>query len=288
MIKFTLFTPAYNRAYILPKLYESLRKQTSKDFEWIIVDDGSTDDTKVVYEGFKQDFFPIRYIKQPNAGKHIAVNKGVELARGKWFFIIDSDDQLPADSIEKLEREEQTIDSENVGVICGMKHYFNGERIGGNLPFDRIDCTALDFRYKYRIKGDVAEVIRTSVMKEFPFPQYAGERFCPEALLFNRIAQKYLTHYFNECTYLCEYLPDGLSARITKVRMNSWHGTCLCYAEMGNAPVPIDIKLRAWINFWRFYACKSKHISASDLSVPFYAKLLKPIGFMLHLKDIRS
>lgn len=288
MIKFTIFTPTYNRAYTLPALYQSLRNQTCMDFEWVIVDDGSTDNTETICQGFKQDLFPISYFRQQNSGKHVAVNEGVKQAQGEWFFIVDSDDRLPVDGIEKLQIEERTIHSEKIGVLCGMKHYFSGERVGGNLPFNRLDCTAIDFRYKYRIKGDVAEVVRTSVMKEFPFPQYSGERFCPEAILFNRIAQKYLTHYFNTCVYLCEYLPDGLSARITRLRMQNWQGSCLCYIEIGNAPVPFNIKLRAWTNYWRFYACKPRKISPMEWHVPLYAHLLRPLGLLFHLKDCRS
>lgn len=288
MIKFTIFTPTYNRAYTLPALYQSLRNQTCMDFEWVIVDDGSTDNTETVCQGFKQDLFPISYFRQQNSGKHVAVNEGVKQAQGEWFFIVDSDDHLPVDAIEKLQIEERTIHSEKIGVLCGMKHYFNGKRICSNFPYDKIDCTALDFRYKYRVKGDVAEVVRTKVMKEFPFPQYPGERFCPEAILFNRIAQKYLTHYFNACIYLCKYLPDGLSAHIVKVRMQSWRSTCLCYAEMGKAPIPFDAKLRAWINYWRFSACRSKKESPLQITIPFFAKILRPLGLLFHLKDCRS
>lgn len=94
-----------------------------------------------------------------------------------------------------------------------MKFYKNGERVGGNLNFKEIDCSALDFRYKYHIKGDAAEAIRTTVIKKYPFPVFNDERFCPEAFLFNRIARKYKTHYFNKNVYLCEYLTDGLSAK---------------------------------------------------------------------------
>lgn len=92
MIKFTIFTPTYNRAYTLPALYQSLRNQTCMDFEWVIVDDGSTDNTETVCQGFKQDLFPISYFRQQNSGKHVAVNEGVKQAQGEWFFIVDSDD----------------------------------------------------------------------------------------------------------------------------------------------------------------------------------------------------
>ena len=225
-MKISIFTPTYNRAYTLGALYESLRKQTCQDFEWIIVDDGSTDNTEELCRGFYSYLFPIHYFKIPNHGKHIAINFEIQKALGEWFFIVDSDDQLPEHSIENIKKESEKIsDKKDIAVLCGMKFYKNGERVGGNLNFKEIDCSALDFRYKYHIKGDAAEAIRTTVIKKYPFPEFDDERFCPEALLFNRIARKYKTHYFNKNVYLCEYLTDGLSAKITKIRMNSWKGT---------------------------------------------------------------
>lgn len=100
----TVFTPTYNRAYILNNLYESLKRQTSKSFEWIIVDDGSVDMTEsLVNEWLKNDnLFPIKYVKKVNEGKHIAINVGVEQAKGDWFLIVDSDDYLYDDAIEKV------------------------------------------------------------------------------------------------------------------------------------------------------------------------------------------
>ena len=107
----TIFTPTYNRAYILPKLYESLREQSCHDLEWIIIDDGSTDDTRLLVEGWigASNPFPIRYHRQPNGGKHRAINRGVELARGDFFFIVDSDDRLPSDAVETVVRETERI-----------------------------------------------------------------------------------------------------------------------------------------------------------------------------------
>ena len=100
----TVFTPTYNRAALLPKLYDSLKRQTSLDFEWVIVDDGSQDETKSVVEGFVKEssFFSVRYYRQENHGKHVAINYGVQLAHGDKFFIVDSDDWLPENSIEKI------------------------------------------------------------------------------------------------------------------------------------------------------------------------------------------
>ena len=101
----TVFTPCYNRAYALQRLFESLQAQGSSDFEWLIVDDGSTDRTDELCRGFARDAnFPVRYMRQENSGKHVAINRGAVEARGEWFFIVDSDDFLPPDSIETNER----------------------------------------------------------------------------------------------------------------------------------------------------------------------------------------
>ena len=99
----TVFTPAYNRGYIIGKLYESLRRQSFRDFEWLVVDDGSTDDTGTLLAGFiAENKIPIRYFRQENGGKHRAINRGVREARGELFFIVDSDDHLADDALERV------------------------------------------------------------------------------------------------------------------------------------------------------------------------------------------
>lgn len=286
-MKISVFTPTYNRAYTLGNLYESLRKQTCLDFEWIIVDDGSEDNTQTLCESFRADLFPVRYYRTDNRGKHCAINFGARMAEGDWFYIVDSDDLLPANAIELLIAEEKHIKSPRVGVLSGMRYYSSGKVIARDITFDRLECTALDFRQKLRVHGDVAEAIKTSVIREFPFPEYEGERFCPEDVMFNRIAQKYLTHYFKANIYECEYLPDGLTAHITAIRMKSWKGTCLCYSELASSPVPLYAKVRASINYWRFRACQKKTDNAiPQYILPPWAFLLRPAGLLFHLKDL--
>lgn len=287
-MKFTIFTPAYNRAYTLGRLYDSLRKQTVLDFEWLIVDDGSTDDTSALCATFESDLFPVRYYRVENQGKCAAVNKGAGLARGKWFYIVDSDDWLPADAISRLTEEEKLIESPKVGVLCGMRHYPSGERIGNEVSFTRVECTAFDFRYGMKVQGDLAEVIRTDVMRENLFPQFRDERFCPEAVLFNRIARQYLTHYFNQNIYYCKYLPDGLSAHITKVRMESPKSTLICYAEQAVCPVPLTARVRSWINFWRFSFCLRQKDFMKRFRIPFWAWFCWLPGWFMHRRDRRS
>lgn len=282
----TIFTPTYNRAYRLPDLYKSLQRQNCKDFEWLVVDDGSTDNTSELFEQWQveEKTFSIRYFKQPNGGKHRAVNRGVKEAKGELFYIVDSDDILPSKSIETIiHYYNQIKDNIQFAGVCGLRAYHNGERIGGERNFGILDCTSLDFRYKYCIKGDMAEVIRTHVLKEFPFPEVEGEKFCPEALIFNRIATKYKLRYFYEKVYLCEYLEDGLTASIVRVRMKSPQTSTQYYSELFYMPIPFIQRIKAAINYWRFAYCldnKPKYPIG-------WGCICKPLGFLYHKKDIK-
>lgn len=282
----TVFTPTYNRAYRIQALYESLQKQTCKDFEWLVIDDGSIDNTSELFEEWeKEKSFPIRYIKQSNGGKHRAINHGVKEANGELFFIVDSDDILPHESIQRIIDQYLPIkDDMFFGGICGLKAYYNGKKVGGECNFGTLDCTSLDFRYKFRIKGDMAEVIRTSVFKEFPFPEIEGEKFCPEALIFNRIATKYKLRYFYEKVYLCEYLEDGLTASIVKIRMKSPQTSTMFYSELFYMPIPFIQKIKAAINYWRFAYCLDNTKPRNPIG---WGCVCKPFGFLYHKKDIK-
>ena len=286
----TVFTPTYNRAYIIGRLYKSLCGQTSNDFEWLVVDDGSTDGTETAIRSFiEEDKIAIRYIRQPNGGKHRAINKGVNEARGELFFIVDSDDFLAADAIEKLSLHyAATASDDTFAGVSGVRITETGERIGGAFPFETLDCTALEIRMKYGIKGDLAEAYKTDVLKRYPFPTFDGEKFCPEALVWNRIAADGLKlRYTSEPIYICEYIADGLTAKITRIRMESPRASSTHYAELYGYDIPFLSKIKAAANFWRFAYCEKggsfseymKQIGLSTLPI-------MPLGYVLHLKDI--
>ena len=281
----TVFTPTYNRAHLLSRLYESLKAQTFQDFEWIIVDVGSTDNTE---EGVK-DWLGgdrIRYIKQSNGGKHRAINRGVQEARGELFFISDSDDYLPDDSLAKVAEKYAEIKSDKtIGGICGLDMTPKGDVIGSGLPCDEIFCSSLELRVEYHVTGDLKEVFLTHVMREFPFPEYDGERFCPEALVWNRIAQKYKLLFFNEPIYIAEYQPEGITAGIVRARMNSPVAAATTYQELNSYNIPFKVKVKAAINYWRFRACVAKGKSVPKL--PWYWFWCQPIGYLMHLRDKR-
>jgi glycosyltransferase involved in cell wall biosynthesis len=265
-----------------------LKEQTCKDFEWLIVDDGSTDNTEETVLSWGESCFAIRYIKQPNGGKHRAVNHGVMEAKGELFFIVDSDDILTPNSIERILHHYDAIkDDKSFGGLCGLKAYYNGEKVGDGEDFVILDCNSIDFRFKYKMKGDMSEVIRTDVMREFPFPEFEGERFCSEFILFNRIATKYKLRYFYEKIYLCEYLEDGLTAAIVKIRMKSPNASTLCYSELFHYNIPFIQKVKAAINYWRFYFCGSS-LDESHFKRIGWGVMCYPLGLLYHIIDTKS
>lgn len=282
----TVFTPTYNRANLLPRLYESLCKQTFHDFEWLIVDDGSSDGTNAIVEMFKNDGkIRIRYIWQENSGKYRAINKGVTEAQGELFFIADSDDMLMENSLSEVADIWDTVkDNSEFGGVCGLDQLFNGEIIGGGLPQDIIDCTPLEIVYKYKIHGDKKEVFRTSAFSEFPFPEVSGEKFCSESLVWNRFSTKYKLRYFNKPIYKVEYQSHGLTASSIHIRMNSPILTLMTYSEMLTYKIPLKAKIRAAINYYRF-STKSDSLEKSKINWRWI--LLKPIGVLMHLNDLR-
>ncbi|NBC57061.1 MAG: glycosyltransferase [Bacteroidetes bacterium] len=287
MISISIFTPTYNRAKLLPRLYKSLKGQSVHVFEWIIVDDGSTDHTEQLVHQFQNEgLIPINYIYQANKGKHFAINKGVEKAKGEYFFIVDSDDSLPTDALSLIHEHIPSIHSDNnLAGVSGRCVTPNGELIG-NFPDETYFANALDIRYKHQVTGDLAEVFKTEVLRQFPFPEISGEKFCPEALVWNRIAQQYQLKYFNKSIYTADYQPEGLTSKIVKIRMRSSIASMLHYAELASYPIPIKEKLKAGINFWRFSFNSSKSFTQKYKQLgQLFGIVLLPFGFIMYLND---
>lgn len=221
-MRFTIFTPTYNRGYIIEKLYHSLQNQVFRDFEWIVIDDGSTDNTETLFEKFSEDNndFNIIYKKVANGGKHRAINIGTKIAKGELFFIVDSDDFLPSDSLKVIDEVEKTIDEaekKEFAGICGQKGG-DSNAIGSTFDGEYIDATYLQTN-EYNIHGDKSEVFYTDIIKKYPFPEFEGENFIPESTVWNKIGADGLKfRYFNKVVYYCDYLPDGLTKMDNKIK----------------------------------------------------------------------
>lgn len=247
----TIFTPAYNRAYIINKLYDSLLRQNCKDFEWIVVDDGSNDGTEELINKYitSSPAIKIKYLKTINGGKHRAINRGVEMAEGELFFIVDSDDYLTNDAVECIRREWNKIkDKRFIGGLCFRKvNYSTGDFIGGKSFVQEGNYTSIDLSYKLNIYGDKSEIFLTEIMKQFPFPVFEKEYFVPEALIWNRIGCKYKLHFVNKGIYMCDYLEDGLSRNFKENMKRNPNGFALFYRELQSYDIPFLIRAKSVI-----------------------------------------
>ena len=289
----TIITPIFNRAKYLFRLYKSLSEQEYKYFEWLIIDDGSTENIDSFFEELqkkKRNSFPIYYYRKENGGKHTAINRGVREASGELILILDSDDTLPADSLATIAQYyEQCKGYKDCAGVCGLMAHHDEQLIGSGFPKDPMYESALQFRYaeKGNVTGDLLEVYKTSVMREFRFPEIENEKFCPESLVWNRIANKYKLFCFKKVIYYRDYLEGGLTSKIVRIRMNSPIASTMTYAEMLDYNISLKWKIRSAINYWRFkYCIKNKALKAPD--VKWYWRLFQIIGLLMHLKDNRK
>jgi glycosyltransferase involved in cell wall biosynthesis len=196
---FTVFTPTYNRAHTLHRVFESLLAQTFTDFEWLIVDDGSSDHTREVVASWQAPF-PIRYIHKENGGKHTAFNLGVQEARGELFLTLDSDDSCVPEALQTFYDVWQGIeDKEHFAGVTALCMTEEGKVVGDKFVADVCDATYLEDKYVYKIKGEKWGFQRTEVLKEFPFPEPEGLKLVSEGYVWARISGKYQTRYVNEC-----------------------------------------------------------------------------------------
>ncbi|MCM3574689.1 glycosyltransferase family 2 protein [Mesobacillus subterraneus] len=208
----TVFTPTYNRAYCLHQCYESLVRQTSKDFIWLIIDDGSTDNTKeLVDEWKKENLIDIEYFWQENQGMHGAHNTAYDSIKTELNVCIDSDDYMPDDAVEKIKTMWKTLGSEKVSGIIGLDSYTNGKVIGTNLPSNLKTSTLFDLYHKYEVTGDKKLVYRTELTKKFPYPIFRNEKYVGLAYKYHMLDQEYEMLLINEVLCCVEYLHDGSS-----------------------------------------------------------------------------
>ena len=264
----TVFTPTYNRAYKLTDLYQSLLQQTCLEFEWLIIYDGSLDNTRELVASFKDNGkFPIRYIYKQNEGKQIAINHAAKEAKGEWIFIVDSDDVLTTNAVEKVRYYCDSIaDDENFAGVAGLRGKCEGgiwltdhpdrkdDEQSILLDKEYIDATAIDYRFKYKIKGDRAEVLRREILLKYPFPHVEGERFIPESYLWYSLADDgYLFRWFNEVIYITEYLEDGLTRNGREMaRKNCLYRSCLENLLQNMVKLPLKERVKSAINYCRY------------------------------------
>ena len=284
----TVFTPTYNRAHTLERLYQSLLKQDCYDFEWLVINDGSTDDTDTLFqEWLKQETpFPIHYYEVENGGKQRAINQAIQSAKGKYFFIVDSDDALLPYAISFLINSFVSLPNDDsfIGVsgIRGDKEgkpLFRIPNIDNSKGF--VDANNIE-RSSYGLQADMAEAFYTDKLKRYTFPVWLGEKFTPEAVVWDQMAlDGYKLRWFNEIIYLCEYQEDGLTKSSWKLLKQNPMG----YAMLFNTQLKYQTSFKAKIYLClQFIACCClakeysyiPHCNAKGLTY-----LLFPMGWLL-------
>ncbi len=232
-MKLTIFTPTYNRAYIIENLYRSLQRQSVTDFEWLVVDDGSSDNTAELFQKWQaeENPFPIRYYYKENGGKCRAINYVLDLAEGELFFTVDSDDYLTDDAVEKIMLWNESLPKGE--KYCGFAGNLGTAKDSTpNSVFDEtyIDGTALD-RYQ-NIDGERAMVFFTEIHRKYMYPVFENEKFMTEAVVWNRMAADgYKMRFYNDIIWIYEYLEDGLTKAGNKLFLNNPHGYGLWLRE---------------------------------------------------------
>lgn len=214
----TVFTPTYNRAYCLHLGYEALKRQTSRDFKWLIIDDGSTDNTKELVDSWiAEGVVEIEYCYKENGGMHTGHNKAYELINTELNVCIDSDDWMPDDAVELILNKWKKEGGEQFAGLLGLDVDKEGKVIGTKFPDELRQCKYSELKRKHGVVGDIKFVYRTEIIKKYiPYPVFEGEKFVPMGYPYALIDKKYDMLCSNEVYCIVEYMPDGSTKNIIK------------------------------------------------------------------------
>lgn len=252
----TVLTPTYNRAGTLPRVHGSLAAQTFRDFEWLIVDDGSADGTRALVEKWRADgAFPIRYVYQSNGGKPAAVNTGVREARGCFTLILDSDDACVPHALQTLHDVWESIPEGERHQFSGVTVHAigpDGRRVGSAFPERALDAHPYEMAFRHGVRGEKWGCHRTALLRETPYLSTPGERWVPEALVWNRLGRRYLVRHANVELRLYEPNPDGITAQIRGLMLRNPNGTAQFYNELQSLPIGLRWRVGAAIRYVRF------------------------------------
>lgn len=271
-MKLTIYSPAYNKGLTIKRTFESLIAQTCYDFEWILINDGSSDNTDDIVRSFSTDLFEWRYISKANEGLSRVMNLAVSEAKGEYILRLDADDCLASNAVETILRYIETSDIKDpqIGALVFLTCYEGGETCGFH-PFNNIKrCNFWDYRFIYKATGDRAEVFKTSYFRKFPMPSFPNERFVGESIVWNRFSDAYDAIYIPEAVLVREYNENSITTLGAIIRIKNPKGCQATGADYLNRPLPFKLKLKESVNYFRY----SLH---SDYSI---IKLIKDIPLL--------
>ncbi len=293
----TILTPTYNRGAdgCLKNLYDSLVGQTEKNFIWLVVDDGSDDGTDAVVNDFKASApFCIQYLRKENGGKHTALNFGIDRIKTPLTMIVDSDDALTCDAVETIALYDGRYRGEK--GLCGftfLRKFPDGRINGKQFEEDELVASYIDVRINGDdTKADKAEVFYTEVLKDYPFPEFEGEKFLGEDVVWIRMAKSYKSVHINKAIYVGDYLSGGLTGSRRAHNVSSPRG-CMCRAEEFLCPeIKFKYRLKAALQYMvygRFAGKKAGEITdGAPKRYKFLVSLCAFPGFIVYRKWRKS
>lgn len=296
----TVITPTYNRCNTLYRVYNSLLSQTYKDFEWLVIDDGSTDDTKELIQGYiEEDKINIRYYYQENRGKHIALNTAMKLVDSEYITVIDSDDEFVSNAFEVFISYWNNIEDKSLfkSITCRAYDPATGNAEGTEIKEScgYHDARTLDARIKEKNKGEKWSLDRTCVFKEFPYPDlkgYNGEslHFIPEAIVLDKISRKYYERFINEPLRGYYHDQDNAITARSNSRSNSnyylWKHVLNDILDNFKYDPIYFLKASVGMSFDGIATGRSLHIILKDIKkmrIKILVGVLYPVGYGLNL-----
>lgn len=251
----TIITPTYNRAELIVNLYNSLENQTNKNFCWMIVDDGSEDDTSVIISKLESNAsFEVIYLKKSNGGKHTALNYGIKEIKTELTFIVDSDDTLTNDAVQNiLDFHGKYKLQENIGSYTFLKGFDSKSPI---VPIESNEFIEnyIEYRIRHSRPGDMAEIFKTEYLKKFPFPEFRNEKFISEDVVWIEIGKVSNSVYINKVIYICQYLQGGLTNNDKKMKFSSPLGSMMRGKRLMSKECGITANIKGAI-IYNVYSC---------------------------------
>ena len=249
MTELTIFTPTYNRAHLLPNLYKSLCNQTTKNFIWLIIDDGSTDKTKNLIQSWINDaIISIQYLYQNNSGKHIAHNKAVNMCSTDLFVCVDSDDILTSNAVEIIINywKKDKNNKPNFVAYASRRGDLSGNPNGKRWINDEREISFFDLYEKHKYRGELVLIWITKILKQYHFPKFKNEKFVTENVLYYQISYKKPVKLINDIFYLFEYKPDGYTKQGDLLYYKNPYGYAIYRYQVGYLSSNLLKKIR-WI-----------------------------------------
>lgn len=275
----TIFTPTFNRATKLKGVYDSLLFQSDKNFEWLIVDDGSTDNTNEIVKEFSANKFPIRYYKKENGGKHTAYNFALEHANGEFILCVDSDDWLSENAVRMIS---QKLSQANANILMSYKSDQNGKLLSDPFPANINQAGILELSQFYQCTGEFSLIFRTEYARDYPFPVFEGERFITESVVYDRMFISEKAVLLPEVITICEYQDDGLTNNLNEIMKKNPAGYCLYFMQRIDVEYGTIKRIFAIGKYHCFYIMSKEKKTNYSGKYRMSVHLLLPLGWVVY------